>query len=92
MNIAYRKVENADQAFTLLKATVTDEYLSQFKVKADMIYNEASKLISAKGKGFELNMSLMANEAKIDLDLGMLLKPFKSKILSTLETKLKEIL
>lgn len=92
LKIPFRKVENAEQAYTLLKGTVTEEYLAQFNIKADFTFDDSSRSITAKGKGFKLNLTMTDTEAVIDLELGMLLKAFKGKINSTLETKFKEVL
>lgn len=43
----------------------------------------------ALGTGFKGNFSINEEEIKIDLDLSFIAMPFKAKIISTMEAKLK---
>lgn len=92
LNIQYSKVQDKDEAFQKVKAAITPETVERFKVKADFDYDDSSREIKAKGKGFELWMNFSENEAHVKLKLSMLLKPFHGKIMEGLEKQLKRVI
>ena len=88
-SVKYSKSANADEAFDAAKEQITPEYLQKWNVNADISYNKPGKKISAKGKGFELSLNFQETETVLDVSLSLMLKPFKNKIVSTIEEKLK---
>lgn len=91
MKINYDKVTTKEEAYTAAKAAITPELIDRFKVKAEINYDDANSIVSAKGKGFALNISFYDTECEIDLDLSFMLKPIKSKILEGIEKQVKRI-
>lgn len=67
------------------------EVIAKFGVKADVNKNDADCKMVAKGSGFEAKIHFLDNEAQVSVDLGFLLKPFKSKILETIEHQIKKV-
>lgn len=92
MKINYQKVTTKEQAYTAAKSAITPELIDRFKVKADINYDDSNSVVSAKGKGFTLNISFYESECEIDLDLSFMLKPLKSKILEGIEKQVKRII
>lgn len=90
IKIPYSQVTNSDEAFSKVKGKITPDYLSQFKVSADVKYDDSKKTIKATGKGFELEMLFNDKGCDINLDLAFMLKPFKNKILEKIEDQVKQ--
>ncbi len=67
------------------------EVIAKFGVKAQVDKNDAECLMKAKGSGFEAKIHFLDNEAQVSVDLGFMLKPFKSKILETIEHQIKKV-
>lgn len=91
MKINYSKVTSKEEAYAAAKEAITPELIDRFKVKADINYNDANSVVSAKGKGFGLDIEFYENECEIKLDLSFMLKPLKSKILEGIEKQVKRI-
>lgn len=90
LRIPYTNIKNADEAFKVVKSKITPSYLEQFKVDAKIQYDDASKCVSASGKGFDLEIRFEETECVLDLTLAFLLKPFKDKILGKIGDQLKK--
>ena len=88
-SVRYSKVETPDQAFEAAKGQITAQYLEKWNVKADLNYDKAAKRIHAKGKGFDLSLTFKERETLIDIELSLMLRAFKNKIVTTIEEKLK---
>ncbi len=89
VKIDYKQVTNSDEAYTKVKTLITPEYVEKFQVKADVKYDDAKKLVTAKGSGFTLTLCFLPQHCEVDLDLSFLLKPLKSKILEKIEGQIK---
>ncbi len=89
LKIEYKEITNADQAYNKIKSLITPEYIQKFQVKADIIYDDPGKKVTAKGSGFKLDLCFFEKHCELDLDLSFLLKPLKSKILEKIEGQIK---
>lgn len=89
LKIDYNQLANADQAYAKVKELITPEYIQKFQVKADIKYDDAKKLVTAKGSGFTLELCFLEKHCEVDLDLSFLLKPLKGKILEKIEGQIK---
>lgn len=87
--VEYNKVSSKDEAYEAVKKAVTPEMLAKFQVSAELDYK--SDLITAKGKGFKLDMKFDDQSCWFELELSFLLKPLRSKIESSIEKQLIRI-
>lgn len=85
LKIDYSKVKGKDVAYGKVKALITPEYIQKFQVKADVDYDDTQKKIIAKGKGFTLTLCFFETHCEADLELSLLLRALKSKILEKIE-------
>lgn len=90
LKIPYSNVTNSEEAFNLAKEVVTPEYVAKYNVKADVTFDEGSKTIAAKGKGFELSIFFADSEAEVSITLSLLLRPVKKTILDAVGRKLEK--
>ncbi len=90
LKVDYNKNESKADAYEAVKGAITPELLARFQVKAQLSYSE--DLISAKGKGFKLDLSFEDNACTAKIDLSFLLKPLKGKILEGIEKQLNRII
>ena len=81
LKVPYQKVSDANEAFNLAKEVVTPEYVAEYNVKADVSFDEGSKIIAAKGKGFDLNILFGDTEAEVNIKLSLILRPVKKSVL-----------
>jgi hypothetical protein len=88
----YKRVTSAEEAFEAVKHAITPELLSKYKVKPDIRYNESDLSVTAKGKGFELNLFCLEQGIDYRLDLSLVLRPLKGKIMGSIEKKIGQIL
>lgn len=88
--VDYNKVSNKDEAYNAVKEAVTPELLAKFQVKADINYHNDK--ISAKGKGFKLDIFFNEETCSAKIDLSFLLKPLKGKVLEGIEKQLNRII
>ena len=81
---------NLDQKAVIerIKNYVSGELQSEFKAQID--YWE--DYIKARGKGFELTLSLYPQEVVGDFKLGLLYKPLTVKILKKIQEKVEKVL
>jgi len=91
MKISYNKVTSKEEAYSAAKAAITPDLIDRFKVKADINYDDSNSIVSAKGKGFGLDIKFYESECEINLDLSFMLKPLKSKIIEGIEKQVKRI-
>lgn len=92
IRLDYKNLTNKEEAFLAVKKAITPETLAKFKVSADIDANESLNTIRAKGTGFDLNMVFLEDAVDINLDLSFMLKPFKKKVLETIESMVKKVL
>lgn len=90
LKIDYNQVTDANVAYAKVKEMITPEYIQKFQVKADINYDDAKKLVTAKGSGFTLQLCFLEKHCEVDLDLSFLLKPLKGKILEKIEAQVKK--
>ncbi len=90
LKIDYKEITNSDEAYAKVKTIITPEYVEKFQVKADVMYDDQKKIVTAKGKGFTLILCFLPNHCDVDLDLSFLLKPLKGKILEKIEKQIRK--
>jgi hypothetical protein len=90
LKVPYLNVTKKEEAFTKAKAFIP-EVLEKFKLKADVSFDEAKNIMSAKGSGFDFKIEFQEKEAVVDLNLGFLLKPLKGKVLESIEKQIKKV-
>ena len=89
VKINYKQVTTKDEAFQKVKAFITPEYLEKFQMKIDLNFDEVKKVAKATGNGFTLLISFFDDYCDVDLDLSLLLKPLKSKILEKIQSQIE---
>ena len=89
--VKYSFASDASDAFNKVKSSLSSDLLERFGMKADIQFFPDQGKMCAKGKGFELNVDFGQSSLNIDLNLGFLLKPFHSKVISVLETEFKKV-
>lgn len=90
LKINYKNVKNQDEAFLKVKSLITPEYIQKFQVKAKVVCDEATKIITASGSGFTLKLSLNDTSCDVDLELSLILRALKSKILEKIEYQISK--
>jgi hypothetical protein len=88
--IEYKQVKSKDEAFLKMKGLMTPEYISKFQVKVELAFNEDKKEVTATGQGFKMTMKFFDTCCDIDLELSLLLRPLKSKILGKVEHQIEK--
>lgn len=88
--IDYITVNGRDAAYTKVKAVITPEYTQKFQVKAEVAYDDAKKIIKSTGSGFKLTLSFFETYCEADLDLSIILRALKPKILAKIEDQIKK--
>lgn len=88
VKIDYKTVTGKDAAYAKVKSVITPEYTQKFQVKADVAYDDAKKIIKSTGKGFTLTLCFFDSHCEAELDLSIILKPLKSKILGKIEDQI----
>ena len=89
LKLNYSNVTTKDEAYTAVKGAVTPELLAKWQVKVDIEYN--TDIISAKGKGFTLDVHFKDDHCAINLDVSFFLKPLKKKILDGVEKQFRRV-
>jgi len=89
ISINYGKAKTREEAYEFVKNRITPEYIQKWKVSAELSY-DAPKKITAKGKGFTLNMSFTETACEVDIDLGLLLKPLKGMISDEIKKQIEK--
>lgn len=90
LKVPYSQITDKNKGYESAKKMIP-EVISKFGVKADVINDDAATTLSAKGSGFEAKIQFTDTEAIVNVDLGFLLKPFKGKILETIEKQIKKV-
>lgn len=86
--VNYNKATSATDAFNIVKAYITPEFLDKFSVKVSVNYDEAKKCVKATGSGFTLDLNFKDTHCEAKLDLSFLLKPLKGSISEKIQDKL----
>ena len=90
LKIDYKNVKNKDEAFLKVKSLITPEYIQKFQVKANVVCDENKKIVTATGSGFTLKLSLNDTNCDVDLELSLILRALKSKILEKIEYQISK--
>lgn len=90
LKVPYASITDKKQGYEQAKKVIP-EVIAKFGVTADVKSDDANTLLSAKGSGFEAKIEFKDTEAVVNVDLGFLLKPFKGKILETIEKQIKKV-
>lgn len=90
LKVPYAQITDKKQGYEQAKQLIP-EVISKFGVSADVKNDDANTTLSAKGSGFEAKIEFRETEAIVNVDLGFLLKPFKGKILETIEKQIKKV-
>lgn len=87
--VNYNQAKDKDDAFARAKARITPEYVAKFQVKADIDYDESAGKMTAKGKGFTLTLNFDDSSVGVNLDVSLLLRPLKGKIVDKIKRELE---
>lgn len=90
LKVPYSQITDKKQGYDQAKKLIP-EVIQKFGVSADVKNDDANTTLSAKGSGFEAKIEFKDTEAVVNVDLGFLLKPFKGKILDTIEKQIKKV-
>lgn len=90
LKIPYQNLTDKNAAYKLALDLIP-QVIAKFGVKAEVEKDDADCLMKAKGSGFEAKIHFLEKEAQVSVSLGLLLKPFKSKILETIEHQIKKV-
>lgn len=90
LKVPYSQITDKKQGYEQAKKLIP-EVIAKFGVSADVKNDDANTMLSAKGSGFEAKIEFKETEAIVNVDLGFLLKPFKGKILETIEKQIKKV-
>lgn len=90
LKVPYSQITDKKQGYDQAKKLIP-EVISKFGVNADVKTDDANTLLTAKGSGFDAKIEFRETEAVVSVDLGFLLKPFKGKILDTIEKQIKKV-
>lgn len=90
LKVPYSQITDKKLGYDQAKKLIP-EVISKFGVSADVKNDDATSTLTAKGSGFEAKIEFKETEAIVNVDLGFLLKPFKGKILETIEKQIKKV-
>jgi hypothetical protein len=90
LKIQYKNVTSCDEAFLKVKSFITPEYIQKFQVKADVNCDDTKKIVKASGSGFTLTLSFFESYCDVDLELSLILRALKSKIMAKIEDQISK--
>lgn len=90
LKVPYANITDKKKAYDEARKLIP-QVIEKFGIKADVTNDDANHSFSAKGSGFEAKIAFTDTEAVVNVDLGFLLKPFKGKILETIEKQIKKV-
>ena len=90
MVISYNKFQNAEIAYQKISEIITEDYIANFKLNTTVEYDDKTFQIKGSGKGFDLTLKFLEEGCEVHLNLSLLLRPLKSKVLSKIEKELSE--
>lgn len=88
IKIDYKTMTGRDAAYEKVKSVITPEYTAKFQVKADVAYDDVKKIIKSTGPGFTLTLCFFDTYCEADLELSIILRALKSKILTKIEDQI----
>ncbi len=90
MRIDYSKSQSAAEAYNKVKSVISSpEFAEKMQVKADVSYDDNDKKIISKGPGFTLTLSFFESHCEADIDLSIILRALKPKIMAKVEDQIK---
>jgi hypothetical protein len=90
LKVPYAQITDKNKGYEQAKKLIP-EVISKFGVKAEVNNDDANTTLTAKGSGFSAKIEFNETEAIVNVDLGFMLKPFKGKILDTIEKQIKKV-
>lgn len=90
LKINYKNSTNRDEAYAKIKSHITPAYIEKFQVKANVVCDEDKKIVKASGSGFTLTLSFFDTYCDVDLELSLLLRALKSKIMTKIEDQISK--
>lgn len=90
LRIPYANITDKTKGYEEAKKRIP-EVIEKFGVKAEVNTDDANSSFSAKGTGFTASLNFLETEVVVNVDLGFMLKPFKGKILETIEKQIKKV-
>lgn len=88
LKIDYKTVNGREAAYEKVKSVITPEYTQKFQVKAVVAYDDVKKIIKSTGAGFTLTLCFFESHCEADLDLSIILRALKPKILAKIEDQI----
>jgi hypothetical protein len=89
LKVSYNHTSNKDEAYKAACEQITPDYIEKWNMKADIKYTEPDSIV-AEGKGFTLALNFTDSAVEVTCTLSLMLRPFKGKVLDTVENKLKK--
>lgn len=90
LKIPYVLVKSPKEAFKIVEDYLTKEGLSGIPVKPTFQFMPEKNLIIALGSGFKIRALFEPDFLAVNLELGLLYRAFKGKIMNLLEHQLKK--
>ncbi|MDH4466441.1 MAG: hypothetical protein QE271_00165 [Bacteriovoracaceae bacterium] len=91
LKIPYKNFTDAASAYEKVQSVLKSQGLEGLPLKPNFKFDDQLKIVSAKGSGFQLKAEFREQDLVIELQLGLLFKSFKDKVLKTIESKLKNV-
>lgn len=91
VKVSYQHCETKEQAYDEVIKQITPELLAKYNVPVDFDYAAKESRISAIGKGFKLHVFFYEDHLTLDLQMSLLLRPFRKQILQSLEKQLGKV-
>lgn len=91
IELDYCRVSGPEDAFVKAKSTLEAiKNEGKIPVPISFVYDESLGKISGEGKGFKVYLEFYEKNALVYLDLSLMLRPMKSKIIAIIEKALKD--
>ncbi len=90
LSVKYQQASGPEEAYNLAKAQITPEYVAKFNIPADISYQPDNGVIEAVGRGFSLSLKFTEAEVQVSLNLTLLLRPVRGRVLEAIERKLRK--
>ena len=91
LTIPYTKSQSAQEAYSIVREKVP-KTLAKWKITADINWDESSERVSAKGKGFAMEMTFEERQVLAEITLSFPLSMLKKTILPALKEEFKKYL
>ena len=92
--VSYHKVSSANEGYKLASQILQgEEAKSKFPVKIDFSFIDGPEpKVIGTGKGFEVTLRFSESKVFVELNLKLMLKPLRGRILDSLTDEIKRIL